>query len=291
MGSPCEIVLGGLEPRAAAALAAEVERDVARLETRYSRYRAESLLSRINAVAATGGAIDVDAETASLLDYAATCHRQSDGLFDITSGILRAAWRFERGDLPSQARIDDLLRQVGWHHVRWHNPRLSFDRPGMELDFGGIVKEYAVDRAAAICVERGLRHGVVNLGGDLRAIGVRPDGDPWRVDVAHPRRAGAALGRLHLQNGALATSGDYERCIVIDGVRYSHVLNPHTGWPVRHLASVTVAAGLCVVAGSAATIAMLKEEDGPAWLQALGVPHLWVDVQGRSGGTLHLDAH
>jgi thiamine biosynthesis lipoprotein len=84
----------------------------------------------------------------------------------------------------------------------------------------------------------------------------------------------------------MASSGDYERCIVIEGVRYGHILNPKTGWPVRHLASVSVVGDLCVVAGSASTIAMLKEEGGPAWLQGLGLAHFWVDVNGETGGSL-----
>ncbi len=86
--------------------------------------------------------------------------------------------------------------------------------------------------------------------------------------------------------GALASSGDYERCILVDGIRYGHVLNPKTGWPVRHLAAVSVVGDFCVVAGSASTIAMLKEEDGPAWLENFGLPHLWVDVRGGTGGSL-----
>ena len=86
--------------------------------------------------------------------------------------------------------------------------------------------------------------------------------------------------------GALASSGDFERCIEVDGIRYGHILNPKTGWPVRHLAAVSVLADLCVVAGSASTIAMLKEAEGPAWLQNLGVAHMWVDVDGHEGGDL-----
>lgn len=116
----------------------------------------------------------------------------------------------------------------------------------------GIVKEYAVDRAATLCRQAGARHGVINLGGDVKLIGARPDGSPWRVGIAHPRRTGAMLETLALRDGAVATRGDYERCMVVDGVRYSHVLNPRTGWPVRRPAAVSVVADYCVVAGSAA---------------------------------------
>lgn len=287
MGSPCEIQLFADSHANNAQRAADaVIVDVHRLEARYSRYRRDSFLSEINRVAAVGGSITVDDETAGLLNYAATCYEQSDGLFDITSGILRQVWRFDLGKLPDQAQIQQLLDKVGWHRLRWTPPVLEFSTPGMEIDFGGVVKEYAADRAAALCWQADIRHGVVNLGGDIKVIGPRVDGSPWRVGIRDPRDKEAVMQSIFLQEGALASSGDYERCIIVDGVRYGHILNPLTGWPVRHLAAVSVVADFCVVAGSASTIAMLKEDSGPAWLESLGLPYLWVDVQGETGGAL-----
>lgn len=285
MGSPCEIQLFAESGAEARRISDAAVTDVRRLESRYSRYRSDSLLSGINRVAAEGGRITVDAETAGLLNYAATCHEQSAGLFDITSGILRRAWRFDRGELPDPAQIQELLEKVGWHKLRWQSPVLEFPMSGMEIDFGGIVKEYAVDRAAALCQGAGVRHGVINLGGDIKVIGPRADGSPWRIGIRHPRHKEAVMRTILLREGALASSGDYERCLIVDGVRYGHILNPKTGWPVRHLAAVSVIADFCVVAGSASTIAMLKEAGGPAWLESLGLPHLWVDVHGNSGGS------
>ena len=139
MGSPCELryhVPASTDAEQVCALAmAEVER----LEARYSRYREDSFLSRINRVAATGGRIEVDEETAGLLRYADTCYRQSDGMFDITSGLLRKAWRFDRDELPDPDTITSLLRRIGWDRVGWSGSTLHFP-PGMEIDFGGIVK-------------------------------------------------------------------------------------------------------------------------------------------------------
>jgi thiamine biosynthesis lipoprotein len=286
MGSPCELQLFAGDPDVARRAASRASADVRRLEARYSRYRSDSLLSEINRVAAVGGRIEVDGETAALLDYAASCHRESDGLFDVTSGVLRRAWRFDRGQPPDAAQVEALLERVGWHRLVWDRPVLAFPVPGLELDLGGVVKEYAADRAAALCRDAGASSGLVNLGGDIRIIGPRPDGSPWRIGIRHPRRRHALLRTLELHRGALASSGDYERCIVFEGVRYGHILNPRTGWPVRHLASVSVVGDLCVVAGSAATIAMLREERGPDWLEASGVPSCWVDVHGAVGGSL-----
>jgi thiamine biosynthesis lipoprotein len=286
MGSPCEIQLYAESDAAARRISNLAIADVLRLESRYSRYRDDSFLSAINRTAAAGGSLTVDDETAGLLNYAATCHRESGGLFDITSGLLRRAWRFDQGQLPDEAQIHSLLDKIGWHRVRWNPPVLEFPYPGMEIDLGGVVKEYAVDRVAALCREAGVFHGLVNLGGDIRIIGPHPDGSPWRIGIRHPRRPGEVIRNIELHRGGIASSGDYERCIVLDGVRYGHVLNPKTGRPVQHLASVTVVGELCVVAGSASTIAMLKESEGPDWLANLGLPHFWVDVWGGTGGSL-----
>ncbi|SER70751.1 thiamine biosynthesis lipoprotein [Nitrosomonas sp. Nm51] len=289
MGSPCSVQLYA-ETRQKGRAAADIAiADVNRLEALYSRYRTDSFLSEINRIAAAAGSITVDGETAGLLDYAATCYQQSDGLFDITSGILRRVWNFKSGELPSHAAIDQIKEKIGWHQLKWNRPVLSFHVPGMEIDFGGVVKEYAVDRAAALCFDAGVRHGIVNLGGDIKIIGSHPDGSPWRIAIRHPRHPDAALITLLLQAGAVASSGDYERCITVHGQRYGHVLNPKTGWPVRHMAAVSVVGEFCVVAGSASTIGMLKETHGPDWLNDLGLPHLWIDTEGGTGGTL-LDA-
>ena len=302
MGSPCEIQLDlvpglgqgssptrGLSRAGAEAILASAIAEVERLEQRYSRYRDDSFLSQINRVSAAGGTIEVDPETASLLDYAATCFAESEGLFDITSGILRRAWSFNKSKqkrIPEPAEIARLLDRVGFVKLVWRSPVLEFPVAGLELDFGGIVKEYAADRVAVLLQAAGTPHALVNLGGDIRVAGPRADGRAWQVGIRHPRRPDALLQSVPLSEGALSTSGDYERCIEIDGVRYGHVLDPRTGWPVRFMASASVVGPLCVVAGSASTIALLKGEGGADWLERLGLPSLWVDVEGRVGGSL-----
>lgn len=286
MGSPCEIQLFAKSKAEADHAAALVVAEVERLEARYSRYRSESFLSQVNRVAQVGGSIRVDPETSQLLNYAATCHVQSDGLFDITSGVLRKAWKFDRNRPPDRDEVSELLARVGWNKLAWKSPDLEFLTAGMEIDFGGVVKEYAVDCAAGVLRNAGMAHAVVNLGGDLRVVGPRADGSPWNIGIRHPRDSGKILRSVALSSGAMASSGDYERCIVVEGTRYGHILNPRTGWPVRHMAAVSVLGELCVVAGSASTIAMLKEDGGPAWLEQLGLPHIWADTSGRVGGSL-----
>jgi FAD:protein FMN transferase len=286
MGTLCEIQFYAAHYVQAEQVTQQVISEVHRLEARYSRYRSDSFLTEINRVAAKGGSIKVDDETAGLLNYAHTCYQQSDGLFDITSGILRKVWSFKNQTLPDEAELSVLLKRIGWDKVNWSYPLLSFSVPDMEIDFGGIVKEYAADRAAILCQSLGIHHGLINLGGDIKVIGARLDGCAWRIGIRHPRRSEQILQTVPLTQGALASSGDYERCIILDGKRYSHILNPKTGKPVHYLAGVSVVADFCVIAGSATTIAMLKEQQGIQWLENLGIPYLWMDSSENCGGTL-----
>jgi len=286
MGSPCEIKLYCKDEQTAQNIANLVVSDVLNVEQRYSRYRQDSVLSQINRVAEKGGRIDIDEETVALLNYADTCYKQSGGLFDISSGVLRKIWDFKEKKIPTQAAIKEVLKRVGWQKIELTGSAVNFTVSNMELDFGGIGKEYAVDRAATICWEHGVRSGFVNLGGDIKVIGPHPDGSPWMVGVSHPRKQGELLMRLPVYSGAVASSGDYERCIEVNGRRYGHVLNPKTGWPVQGLAAVTVIADQCVVAGSACTISMLKDKKGKKWIKNVGLDYLWVDQNGKVGGSL-----
>ncbi len=258
--------------------------EVQRIEAKFSRYRNDSMLSKLNQ-AAGRDATTADSETAALLDYAAACHEQSDGLFDITSGVLRRAWNFHEPRLPTQQQLETLLQHVGWQKLTWKNPVLWLPA-NMEIDFGGIGKEYAADRAASVCAERGVQHGFINLGGDIRVIGPHPDGRPWMLGITHPRQAGAVLATLGIPSGALATSGDYERYFELNGKRYCHILDPRNGYPVNGLQSVSVVAPLCTVAGSLCTMAMLTGADGIKMLAEQEMPWLAVDQQGRICGPL-----
>ena len=280
MACDCEVRLAGTSRHKAEPLARLAIAEVRRIESKFSRYRDASVVSRINAEAGSGRGVEVDAETAHLLDFAARLHELSDGLFDATSGTLRKAWDFRARRRPEAGQLDALLPLVGWQWVRWKDRHIELTRAGMELDFGGFGKEYAADRAATLLQERGVRHGMVNLGGDIRLVGPRPDGSPWSLGIQHPRQQGRLLATLSLQSGALATSGDYERFFEIDGKRYCHVLDPRTGWPVHAWQSVSVVAPACLAAGALTTVAMLKGEQALAFLDDQRVGYLAVDASG-----------
>jgi len=280
MGGPCRLRLDCDDDALVAAGIAAAEAEIARLEQKYSRYLPDSLTSRINRAAGRPAPVPIDSETAGLLGFADTLWQQSDGLFDLTAGILRRAWDFRSGQLPEQAAIDALLPLIGWDRVQWDHGEIRLPDPGMEIDFGGCVKEYACDSVAAALGGLGIERALVDLAGDMAVVGAGSLAQPWPVGIRHPRAGARAVARISLGAGGLASSGDYERGLEIDGRRYGHILNPRTGWPVQGLVAVSVAAPQCLVAGGSATIAMLKPQSAAlAWLGELGLPWFAVDAQ------------
>lgn len=278
MASPCKFLLPATLP-GVQDIARAMEAEVRRIEQKYSRYRDDSVLSNINRNA--GQPTTIDDETAWLLNYASVCFSQSDGLFDISSGVLRSVWNFRDGRCPSAEQLHSVLPRIGLAGLRSSNNQLHMPA-SMELDFGGIGKEYAADAAANIARQRGISWGVVDLGGDLHIIGPRlsDNGEaiPWMLGVRHPREAQSAFASLPVYSGGMATSGDYERYFEANGRRYCHILNPHTGYPVEHWASVTVLAPSCLLAGSLSTISMLKGAAASDWLRQQQLHALLIDT-------------
>lgn len=275
MASPCELLVEGADEAQARVLLEAAAAEALRIEAKFSRYRDDSVIAMLHR--SRGEPVAVDDETALLLDYAAACHAMSDGLFDVTSGVLREAWRFDGSDrVPTADRVRVLVERIGWHKLHWQRPKIVLP-PGMEIDLGGIGKEYAVDRVLALLRSQAALPMLVNFGGDLAVSGLRADGRAWQVGVERPdAQQRSAVLRLDLSAGALATSGDARRYLLKDGVRYGHILDPRDGWPVRGAPrSVTVAAGRCTEAGTLATLAMLQGPRAEEWLAGQGVPH-WI---------------
>ena len=277
MASPCEVLMDVDDERLAAALLRQAADEAARIEAKFSRYRDDGIIHAIHAAA--GNPVKVDEETARLLDYADHCYRISDGLFDVTSGVLRRAWRFDGSDrIPSQRQIAALLPLIGWDKVRWKNPEITLPAD-MEIDLGGIGKEYAADRTALLLHktlyntlyntlrERGVQAGLlVNFGGDISVTGPLRNGAGWTIGV----EGGTTTFQLAL--GGVATSGDTRRFLEKDGVRYGHILDPRTGWPVEGAPStVTVVANTCTDAGILSTLALLHGAEAEAFLRAQNV--------------------
>jgi len=210
----------------------------------------------------SGEKICVDEETQRLLNYANFCWQESGGMFDITSGVLRKVWKFSGAQSlpPETEALNALLPRIGWEKVHWQPP--SFQLPeGMEVDFGGIGKEYAVDQALLKAKQKLAPQAcvLINFGGDIAVCsGENALATPWQVGIEQPDHD-QAMAAISLSRGALATSGDARRYVMIHGERYGHILNPKTGWPIKGAPrSVTVLSSTCIEAGTMATIAMLQ---------------------------------
>ncbi len=286
MASPCELLIEEPSRQRAERLTRIAANEAWRIEAKFSRYRTNNIVALINN--ANGQSVDVDSETANLLDLADNCYQLSEGLFDITSGILRRAWRFDGSDrLPNTQAVESLLPYVGWHKVRWERPTLKL-RAGMEIDLGGLGKEYAVDRCAMLLQQHHKAGLLINFGGDIFSTGPRQGGIPWTASIEDPDDSGATgVGQIRFLRGGLTTSGDARRFLLKDGVRYSHILNPKTGWPIPDAPrSVTVLANGCMEAGLLSTLAMLRGKDATLFIKSQGVPYwvCWASESSESAG-------
>ena len=264
MASICELLIDTDNPSLALELGKLARAETQRIEHKFSRYRDDNIVARINS--AEGQAVSVDDETASLLDFAETLWKLSEGRFDITSGVLRQMWQFDGSDnIPSAEQVSALLDRIGWAKVRWQAPKLTL-AAGMEIDFGGIGKEYAVDKVSDLLRYEWDGALLVNFGGDLRATGPRQNGKGWQIGIEKIHNTDPQTF-IELTDGGLATSGDQKRFLEKDGQRYCHILDPRTGWPVSNAPhSVTTVAPTCLQAGMLSSLAMLMGSDAEAFL-------------------------
>lgn len=261
MASPCEILLDCDDAALAARLGAIAQAEAQRIEAKWSRYRPDNLMHAINT--ARGAAVEVDEETARLIDYGQHLYQLSEGRFDLTSGVLRRLWRFDGAERwADAAAVAAILEHVGWQRVRWQGRRLQM-QPQMEIDFGGIGKEYAVDRSLALLQAETDVPVLVNYGGDLAASGPRRSGAPWQVGILDSHM------RIQLRQGAVATSGSAYRYLTHAGRRYGHLLDARSGYPVAGAPqAVTVAAPSCSAAGALSSLALLHGADAVPFLES-----------------------
>jgi thiamine biosynthesis lipoprotein len=244
MGSTYAIVAYGPQEAAVAAAAEAALDEVDRLDRLMSHYKPDSALSRLNREAAKGP-VRVDGELFAFLAECLRYSRQSEGAFDVTVGPLMKAWGFFRGEgrLPAEGELAEVKQRVGYRHVVLDatHQTIRFDRPGVELDLGGIAKGYAVDRAIEVLRQHGIAAALVSAGGStIYGMGAPPGQRAWEVTVQDPVHASRTALTVPLRDRALSVSGSYEKSFEVDGVRYSHIMDPRTARPVPGLLSVAV---------------------------------------------------
>jgi len=271
MASSCEVLIQSMNKQLADKIARTLTQEIWRIEDKYNRYDRQSVCSLINIKA--GHSVSIDQETFLLLNFAEQCYQLSDGLFDISSGVLRKAWIFDGSDsLPSKTKVSEVLKFVGWRKIKFDQQQITLAN-NMEIDFGGIGKEYAVDRAIILAKRITDKPVLVNLGGDLAVTSPRLNNEAWHVAIERPDiddESATSSNQdmiISLKQGALATSGDARRFLLKEGKRYGHILNAKTGWPINKAPrSITVVAPQCIQAGILATLALLQGNNAEQFL-------------------------
>jgi FAD:protein FMN transferase len=281
--------------------------EVDRIDRLMSHYKPESSLSRLNRDAGQG-AVAVEPELFNFIAEALRYARESNGAFDITVGPLMKAWGFFRGGgrVPSSAELSDLRERVGHQHVVLdaQERTIRFDRPGVELDLGGIAKGYAVDRVVALLRSEHVAAALVSAGGStIFALGAPPGQPGWEVDVQDPTDAEAVAFSVRLEDRALSVSGRYEKSFEKDGVSYTHIMDPRAGRPAQGMLSVAVlapsgTAGDALddaffvqgVEGSRAYLKRLPETEAFFFLPERGCKWKMVRLHGPATGPSHFTA-
>lgn len=276
MASPCEVLLYTEDQALVEKIAQQVIAETRRIENKYSRYRQGNLCWRMNH--SKGEKVAIDQETYFLLTYAKNLFELSQKCFDITSGVLRKAWRFESGSKPPSAeKINKLLPYIGFEKINFDEEYFCLPEL-MEIDFGGIGKEYCVDQVAElitpICQQNGVSF-LINFGGDLRAGCFDDNHSPWIVGVEGVVDHNQMPLVIEVSQGSIATSGTNKRMFEFNKKRYTHILNPKTGYPIENTPiSVSVFANSCSLAGGMSTLAMLQGEDAENFLKENKVKHI-----------------
>lgn len=257
MGAPVKITLYASDQRSANRAADAAFARFAELDEIMSDYKPDSELSRLSRTAGSGHAVELSDDLLKVLDRSVQLSKASDGAFDITVGPYVRLWRRARRskEFPPAERLAEARRAVGYQHLRLdlEGCTAKLLAPGMRLDLGGIATGYAVDEALAVLAEHGVTRALIDASGDIGAGDSPPGEDGWKIGIAPLDPAGTPSRYLRLRNAAVTTSGDAFQHVVIDGRRYSHIVDPTTGLGLTEPSSVSVVAADCITADSLAT--------------------------------------
>lgn len=235
--------------------------EISRIERLLTTFNEQSQTNQVNKMAGKA-AVAVDREVFELIRRSLKISAVTDGAFDITYGSIdKSLWNFDRTltRLPDAKTARQMVRLINYRNVILDEARgtVMLKEKGMRIGFGGIGKGYAADRAKALLISEGVQSGIVNASGDLTTWGEQANQQPWTIGIAHPDDARHAFSWLNISHRAVATSGNYEKYVVIDGKKYSHTINPRTGMPVTGIKSVTIIGPFAEMADAMATPVMV----------------------------------
>jgi FAD:protein FMN transferase len=284
LGTPCAIQFRCLDQKTSLKFLADALGWLGTYEAKFSRFRADSMVSRINQAAGEKW-VPVDREMEQMLDMAEAMHALTGGLLDPTVLPLLLVWDWKKVHevLPTEAEVQKALALSNWKEVERKPGKIFLPREGMGLDFGGFGKEHAVDQIIAIARKFGIQDILVDLGRDIFALGGNGAHPFWHVGIQDGIKTDQCVGGLAVSGYAVCASGDYARRFEHNGQRYGHILDRRTGWPVSHgLRAVTVLAPTCLVAGIYATcVFVMGRREGLQFAEsATGVEACVQDEQG-----------
>lgn len=230
--------------------------EIDRIETLISSWDPSSQTSKINNNAGIKP-VKVNEELFNLIKRAIGISKLTDGAFDISYASMDNIWKFDGSmtDMPSEERIKASVNKVGYQNIVLDNNNFTvfLKKKGMKIGFGAIGKGYAADKAKTLLKQQGVVAGIINASGDINSWGKQPNGEEWKVAITNPMDKNKSFGFLPILNGAVVTSGDYEKYVVFNGIRYTHIINPRTGYPASGIVSVTVFAPKAELADALAT--------------------------------------
>jgi thiamine biosynthesis lipoprotein len=258
--------------------------EVKRFDRMMSLYKDDSEITRVN-MAAGKDPVAVSPEMIEMAEAARKISDLTDGTFDVTVGPLVVLWQMslKEGKAPTETEIKRIRSRVGYRNIIVNKKAstLFLKKPGMIMDFGGCAKGYVADKVAELLRKQGIENAIVALAGDIRVMGHRPEGGPWRIGVQHPRDAAKTLTVLELSDKYISTSGDYERYRIVHKQRYHHILDPRTGKPSAGIESVTVVGDQGAIGDPLTTaLFILGPEKGMNIVTKLGYEAIFVDDKG-----------
>ena len=256
MGSRFDITVVAKDSSTAAGYMDMAVTEISRIERLISSWDVNSQTSEINRNAGKQ-AVKVDVELYNLIQRAIGISKLTDGAFDISYASMDKIWKFDGTmiDMPSNEAIKESVAKVGFDNILLdkENSTVFLKREGMKIGFGAIGKGYAADMAKALLMDKGVVAGIINASGDMNTWGKQPDGTEWKVAITNPMDKNKVYALLPISNGAVVTSGNYEKYVTFNTIRYAHIIDPRSGYPATGIISVTVFAPKAELADALAT--------------------------------------